>query len=211
MFVEEARWIMKTIEHYGPKRPGHVLDAGSSNKKYRTVTQPHIHELIHKPLLDAGHRLYFLDMKIDEGIDIVVDLTSDRLPAGIFEDQYGLVICCNILEHVRNRTLFIKNLLRFTAKGSLLLLTVPHSYPRHNDPIDTMYRPTVTELLTLVRQFKAVELLKGSELVISDKAYYQRQAGRLLDYVLLRTVRLRARWYFPFLRWRVTCALVRVE
>ena len=202
---------MKAIEHYEPKTPGRVLDIGSSNQEFRTVTQPHIHELIHKPLLDRGHRLYFLDMKIDEGVDIAVDLTSDNLPAKIFGNPYDLVICCNILEHVRDRVLFIRNLLRFTDKGSLLMLTVPRLYPRHNDPIDTMYRPTVLELLGFVRQYKDVELLNGSELVISDKSYYRRKAGRSLDYILMRTLRLRARWWFASLRWRVTCALVRVK
>ena len=70
MFIEEAKWINRTLVESDLESPGIVLDVGSSNMEFRTVIQPHIHELIHKPLIDRGHKLRFLDIKHDEGIDI---------------------------------------------------------------------------------------------------------------------------------------------
>jgi hypothetical protein len=49
MFKEEARWIKTVISKIDFKSPTAVLDVGSSNIEFRTLIQPHIHELIHKP------------------------------------------------------------------------------------------------------------------------------------------------------------------
>jgi hypothetical protein len=42
-----------------------------------------------------------------------------------------------------------RRLLRLLPPGGYLLVTVPHSYPYHEDPFDTMYRPDVAELAAL--------------------------------------------------------------
>ena len=211
MFIEEARWIKGALAESSLEPPGTVLDVGSSNMEFRTVIQPHIHEFIHKPLIDCGYKLRFLDIKSDEGIDIKVDLSSSDLPEGIFNETYDLVICCNILEHVKDRDLFIRNLLRFTRRGTMLMLTVPRLYPKHNDPIDTLYRPSIDELADLIQKYVELDILLGEELVISDKSYYQKKPGRLLDYILMRQQRLYARWYLKPFRWRVTCMLIRIK
>lgn len=211
MFKEEARWINTAIARCGLKPPAMVLDVGASNLQFRTAIQPHIHELIHKPLLKKGFEITFLDIKKDEGVDIQVDLSLPNLPADVFSKTYDLIICCNILEHVRQRALFVQNLLKFSRPGTLLMITVPLVYPKHSDPIDTMYRPTVKELAEFVGSCATCRIIKSEELVIKDKEYYVLKAGRILDYLLLRSPRWLLRWYLKPLRWKVTCALLKVQ
>jgi SAM-dependent methyltransferase len=211
MFKEEARWIRTVISRIDFKPSTAVLDVGASDIEFRTVMQPHIHELIHKPLLARGFDICFLDIKKAEGVDIVIDLTSNDLPDSLFSRTYDLIICCNILEHVRRRDQFIRNLLRFSHPGTHLMITVPLVYPKHNDPIDTMYRPTVKQLTDFIVSFARCKVIKSEELAITEKEYYVLKPGRKLDYLLLRSQRWLLRWYLKPLRWKVTCMLFEVQ
>lgn len=208
MFKEEARWIQSALSGAPIKSESKILEVGASNLEYRTVLQPHIHDFIHKPLLERGCDITFLDRKKDKGVDIELDLCSNSLPDSLFKNTYDLIICCNILEHVIDRGLFINNLLRFSHPGTLLMITVPRVFEKHNDPIDTMYRPTVKELNDFIHSYKNCKVIKSDTLVIADKTYYIRKAGRRLDYVLMRPQRLLARWYVKPWRWKVTCVLL---
>ncbi len=211
MFKEEARWISKVLSEADIKPSATVLDIGASDLKFRTVTQPHIHEFIHKPLLEKGVRLNFLDIKNEAGVDIVADLTSSNLADSQFSKAFDLIICCNILEHVRDRVTFMRNVIRFSHTSSLLMVTVPLVYPKHNDPIDTMYRPTAKQLVEFVRTLTKCHVLKMEELTITDKEYYIEKPGRKLDYLLMREYRALIRWYVKPWRWKVSCALLSIE
>jgi SAM-dependent methyltransferase len=208
MFKEEARWISAAIVNTKIKSPIKVLDVGASNIEFRTVRQPHIHELVHKPLLTRGFAISYLDIKKDKGIDIEVDLSLSDLPAKLFSNTYDLIICCNILEHVSCREVFLRNLLRFSRPGTLLIVTVPLVFPKHNDPIDTMFRPTVKQLTKLIGSHARCKVIESEELSITEKEYYVLKPGRILDYLLLRSPRMLARWYVKPLRWKVTCVLL---
>lgn len=211
MFKEEARWISTAISGVNIKPSAKVLDVGASNLEFRAVIQPHIHELIHEPLLAKGFEISFLDIKKDKGVDIVLDLASNDLPDSLFSNTYDLIICCNILEHVSQREIFIRNMLRFSHPGTLLMVTVPLVYPKHNDPIDTMYRPTVRQLADFIGSYAKCKVIESEELVITDKEYYVLKPGRILDYLLLRSPRSLVRWHVKPWRWKVTCALLAVQ
>jgi len=211
MFKEEARWINTVFSGIGFKSSTAVLDVGASNLEYRTVAQPHINELIHEPLLAKGFKIDFLDIKPHKGVDLVLDLVSDDLPDSTFSNKYDLIICCNILEHVSRRETFLQNLLRFSHQGTLLMVTVPHVFPKHNDPIDTMFRPTVKQLTDLIDSYARCKVIKSEDLAITEKEYYVLNPGRILDYLLLRSQRWLARWYIKPLRWKVTCVLLEVQ
>lgn len=211
MFKEEARWIRRALSQVDLKASATVLDVGASNLEFRTRIQPHIREWVHQPLLAMGCPVRCLDIKHDAGVDIVADLASADVPDAIFSTTYDLIICCNILEHVRQRELFIGNLLRFAHCGTLLLVTVPRVYPKHNDPIDTMYRPTVHQLTEFVDSYAKCTTIASEDLIINEKEYYVLKPGRKLDYLLARSARMLARWYMKPLRWRVTCALLEIK
>ena len=211
MFKEEARWLNAAIGGVDISPSTTVLDIGASNLEYRTVIQPHIHEFIHKPILDRGADIKFMDIKNDLGVDIVIDLTLDDLPDHMFSKKFDVIICCNILEHVRKRDVFIRNLLRFSRPGTLLVVTVPLVFPKHADPIDTMYRPTADQLIDFIRAYTKCKVISSNELVITEREYYVLKPGRILDYLLLRSFRSLARWYIKPLRWKVACALLEIQ
>ncbi|NOT10831.1 MAG: hypothetical protein HOP23_03190 [Methylococcaceae bacterium] len=210
MFTEEALWIKSVLDEVAIDSATKILDVGASDIEYRTSTQPHINENIHKPLLEKGATFSFLDIKDHEGVDIVMDLAAKDLPDDLFKVTYDLIICCNILEHIVERNVFMQNLLRFTHPGTLLMVTVPLVYPKHNDPIDTMFRPTVRELVNFIGSYVKYKIIKSNEIEITEKAYYVFKPGRILDYLLLRSPRWLIRWYIKPLRWKQTCVLLEV-
>ncbi|MBL8202137.1 MAG: hypothetical protein JNK40_14305 [Chromatiales bacterium] len=210
MFVEEAAWIAARLAALDLPPGTRVLDIGSSTLEYRTVRQPHITELVHKPLLARGCTIDCADLKEGEGVDLVVDLSRPGLPASVFARPYDLVICSNILEHVVDRGTFIGNVLRFCAAGGALLCTVPRTFPHHADPIDTMYRPTADELARFILERAAGRVEAAGILRIDDWSYYDYRPGRILDYLLARSLRMRLRWHLVPLRWKVSCVLLRI-
>ena len=67
------------------------------------------------------------------------------------------VLCCNMFEHVDDRYKFASICDEVLSPGGYLLITVPHSYPYHLDPIDTMFRPSVDEIAKLFPYYELVE------------------------------------------------------
>lgn len=210
MFVEEAEWIRARLAELPLPAGARVLDIGSSTLEYRTVHQPHISELIHRPLLSRGCRLTCGDLKQGDGVDLVVDLSRRDLPASTFAEPYDLVICSNILEHIEDRKTFIANVLRFCATPGFLLCTVPRTFPYHADPIDTMYRPSTGELAGFILAHAPGSIVANDEVRIDERAYYDFRPGRILDYLLARSLRMRLRWYVVPLRWKVSCVLMKI-
>jgi SAM-dependent methyltransferase len=211
VFVEEAHWVRRQLEALPLAAGARVLDIGSSTLEYRTVQQPHITQLVHRPLLDRGCTITCADIKPAAGVDLVIDLSRPDLPDATFAAPYDLVICSNILEHVVDRALFVRNVLRFCARGGHFLCTVPHRFPYHADPLDTMYRPTAEELARAILEHRSGDIRVAGTVRIDDRSYYDFRPGRILDHLLARRVRMRARWHVPALRWQVACVLVRID
>lgn len=209
MFIEEAHWIRSRLAAASLPPGARVLDLGSSTLRYRTVLQPHITELVHEPLRGRGCRLTCADIKDGDGIDLVIDLSRKDLPDAVFARPYDLVICSNILEHVADRATFMRNVLRFCASPGLLLCTVPRTFPYHADPIDTMYRPSAAQLAAFIGQTANVAVQDEDVVGIDDPSYYEFTPGRILDHLLLRSLRMRVRGSIPLLHWKVSCVLLR--
>ena len=70
---------------------------------------------------------------------------SPRLGTG----RFRALLCCNVLEHVRDPGEFARRCGTLVMSGGVLAVTVPRSYPHHSDPIDTLYRPTPEEAAAL--------------------------------------------------------------
>lgn len=211
MFIQEAQWIQSILEGVELEQGMQVLDIGSSSLEFRTIIQPHIHRYIHEPLIEKGVQITTLDTKQAEGVDLVMDLTQPNLVEKTFDKKFDLVICCNILEHVEDRRVFLENVLKYCRPHGQLLLTVPRQYPKHNDPIDTMYRPTPRELEKFVASMSTAEVLQSEVLSISDRQYYPTEILRKKDYLTLKPIRMWVSWFFPPLRWKVTCMLLKIQ
>jgi SAM-dependent methyltransferase len=89
------------------------------------------------------------DIKSAPGVDLVGDLADEEFLERLTREEFKSVLCSNLLEHVPNRARIARTLASVVVKGGLLLVSGPHRYPYHPDPIDTMFRPSVEELAGL--------------------------------------------------------------
>ena len=185
----EAAWLQDELSRYNLGRSSRVLNVGSSTAYFRTVEQPWIDECVFAPLRDRGVEIVHLDLKPAAGVDVVGDLTDPGFRAIALSGHWDVVLCSNLLEHVPERTGLCRALEEFAASiNARLLVTCPHDFPYHPDPIDTMYRPDVDELAAA---FPGLRLLNGAivraELHWSYWAHYMRLEGK---HPRIETVRL---------------------
>jgi SAM-dependent methyltransferase len=151
MFREESLWLNDLFAKEPLEQGAKVLDIGSSTEYFRRVEQPYIDYHVFRPLRKRGVEAVHVDVKEADGVDLVVDLTVPDLGSTLDSLPRGdIVLCSNLLEHVTDRELVVGRLRDLTASGGLLVVTVPHVYPYHPDPIDTLFRPTDAELAALV-------------------------------------------------------------
>jgi SAM-dependent methyltransferase len=213
MFLEEAHWIRTAIAGLALKSGSKVADVGSSDLFYRTRIQPHVHENIYAPLLKQSVQVISCDAKQELGVDMVVDLADrESLLGHRFDMTFDLVLCANMLEHVRDRELAIAHLVSLLRPRGYLLLTVPHTYFYHEDPIDTMYRPTPDSLANLVKQKTPCVVIKECILPITQRQYYLMPVypNILLHNLPFFAYRVAWRWLIPRFRWKVTCLLLQM-
>lgn len=193
MFKEESLWIKENLDSLDASPFKDVLDVGSSTKEFRTEIQPYIYENVFKPLKSKGLSVYYMDKKDKEGINYVVDVES--INAKQIGKIFDLVICCSLLEHVKNPNKVCSFLTDLTKKRGFLLVTVPNRYRYHNDPIDTGFRPSIKKLISL---FPEMEIIKKEVVHIKDKEKYKLSSiSEVIKYII------------PALNWKVNCLLMR--
>lgn len=149
MRISEAAYIGARLGEIPVEQLSPVLNLGSSNETFRTHTHPHVDREIFFPLVERGARVIHADLKADRGVDIVGDIYD----AGFQEQCRRLhpktVVCCNILEHVVDPAAFARIVLSLVPGDGYIVVSVPHSYPFHADPIDTLFRPSTSEIVDL--------------------------------------------------------------
>lgn len=147
MFPAEAEKLCALLAGRDDVSP--LLNLGSSTGDFRLVTKPHIEASLFAPLRRAGVEVVHCDIKQDEGVDLVGDVTDPAFADMLAARHFRAVLLANLLEHVRDRTAIASACERIAGPGGLILATVPQSYPFHADPIDTGYRPSPQELAAL--------------------------------------------------------------
>jgi SAM-dependent methyltransferase len=151
---EEAVWLGEALADVGAGRV--VLDVGSSTEAFRRLEQPHIDFHVMRPLRQRGARIVHVDRKDAEGVDVVHDVTGTQpLPAEL-RASGDVVLCANMFEHVLDRPALARRLEELVAPEGRLVVTVPKLYPFHEDPIDTMFRPSPAEVSALFPRFTPV-------------------------------------------------------
>ncbi len=171
MFREEAIWVEKALSKIAPLSSNNlVANLGSSTAYFRETIQPHIHQHIILPLKQNGWNVINVDLKEEDGVDVVADVTKSNFSSLV--EQSALTICTNMLEHVEDISMVINNLKKVTIKKGYILLTVPYKYKKHLDPIDNMFRPTPDEIASLF-PVNEIEVIDKVIIYIYDKEYYQ--------------------------------------
>ncbi|MFH1776942.1 MAG: methyltransferase domain-containing protein [Candidatus Omnitrophota bacterium] len=192
MHQEESIWINQTLKEVDMAFIKEALDVGSSTKQFRTQIQPYIDKYVFKLLRDNGISIRYLDKKDTEGVDYVCDI--ENITAAKLDKQFDLVICCSLLEHVKNPEKVCALLVDLVSDGGYLLVSVPKVYRYHPDPIDTMFRPTLEELIGM---FHGIRIIKKDTINIKDKNKYKRdRVTELVRYLLS-----------PF-NWKIHCLLM---
>ncbi len=182
-----------------------VLDVGSSTAQFRQVAQPHIESNVLYPLRQRGCQIYHLDSKQGDGVDIVCDIDDPGVdPIEFIGMRFDLVICANMLEHVLDVKHLARVVVSLVNDAGYLIVTVPWSYRKHPDPIDTMFRPSPRELVDLFCSLEPSIVTVSSKVVeINHKMYYQLCKSRYP----LWGYRDWIRYLIPWARWKVSCVL----
>jgi hypothetical protein len=149
MLIEEARWLSAQLEALELRDVFPMCNIGSSTEHFRCIEQPYIDEYLFKPIRARQFEVIHVDTKAAKGVDMVGDLTDPGFMRALSKLRIKSVMCCNLLEHVTDRQLVCGVLQSLVPPGGYLFVTVPYRFPYHEDPIDTMFRPTIDELATL--------------------------------------------------------------
>lgn len=175
MLEAEAQWLAQRLAAIPDDELGTVLNVGSSTLLFRTEVQPFIDARVFAPLRARGVAIVHLDIRADAGVDLVGDLSDPgggpALRAAIAARGVRTLVCSNLLEHVVDRAAFCRQLEELLPPGGRLLLTVPHGYPHHPDPIDTGYRPLPADIRA---DFPALQV-DSSELLSCGGLWRNRQ------------------------------------
>ena len=189
MFAAEAAWLADRLAAFPAAELTPLLNIGSSTREFREREQPWIAERLLHPLERRGVEIVHLDCRDGPGIDLRADILDDADFARVGTAAYRSLLCCNLLEHVVDAGEFARRCTALVRPGGLIVASVPRSYPRHGDPIDTLYRPTPEALAAL---FPGMQCLAAA--VIDAGESYLDAVGRR-PWLLLRHA---ARLPFPF-------------
>jgi hypothetical protein len=185
MMAVEARWIADQLAAL--TSAGHdigpVLSIGSGSAPYRKRRQPWIDEAIYDPLAARGVTVIHHEMEQLPGVDVVGDLTDPAFLATLVGMGVRSVLCCNVLEHLSDRRPLELALGELLPVGGHAVVTVPHRFPYHADPIDTMYRPDLAELSAELTADGAFELVAGEVIGCESLFGYWWSAPAKLDKV----------------------------
>ncbi|HEY4265749.1 MAG TPA: hypothetical protein VGM72_10555, partial [Micropepsaceae bacterium] len=102
MFETEAAWLEMLLRERTPDDLSPLLNVGSSTSDFREVAQPWAERRLFAPLRARGVQIIHLDTREGHGIDIKADILSDADLPRIRSFKPRSILCCNILEHVRD-------------------------------------------------------------------------------------------------------------
>jgi len=165
MLLNEAKRIGELLSTLGNESISTILNIGSSTFEFRENIQPWINEFIFNVLNEQGVSVMHSDIKSGNGVDLVGDLSDPDFQNKLKNYNFNLIICANLLEHVINKEEVCELLERIVDINGYILLTVPHKYPYHPDPIDTKFRPSPAELSSL---FRKTEIVNAEVLVCGN-------------------------------------------
>lgn len=196
MFKQEARWIFRQIAALPAGEVSPMLNLGSSTRQFREIEQPWTERELFGPLRDRGVQVIHVDIREGDGIDLRADILEDGDLPRLKAFAAKSILCCNILEHVAEPKLLANRCSAVLKSGGIIFATVPYSYPHHRDPIDTMYRPSPSELSAL---FAPAKMLCGEILDVGES--YRGQV-RQRPWILLRHLLRAPVPFLGFEKWK---------
>jgi len=136
MLINEAILLCTLLDRIAPKS---ILDIGSSSRAGREIIQPHI---------GAAFRGFNVTWTDADGFGDTIACDITKLETVRDLPWCDLVTALSVLEHVTDIPSAIRNL-RGLVKD-WLIVSVPYKYPKHDCPIDNMWRPDAEELASRI-------------------------------------------------------------
>lgn len=196
MLQAEALWIGEILINL-PTTAFPIANIGSQTARFREHDQPWVNQFVFKPLAAQGKDAIHVDIQEQQGVDVVADVLSPTGSRIIANLEANTLLCSNLLEHVADPIIALKFLANAVPVGGHLIVTGPHAYPHHPDPIDNGFRPSPAEVAAeIVPDFNIL-----TTATIEDGRYgahFVRRHGwsRMLARFLTPFYRPRAWWEF---------------
>ncbi|MBK1632458.1 hypothetical protein CKO31_17265 [Thiohalocapsa halophila] len=149
MLKNEAMWLGRQLAHIPPNQLSPAINLGSGSARFRAAKQPQIGEHLLSPLAERGVDVVHSDLRQEAGVDIAGDIYAETTQERLRQVNAKALFCFNILEHLQDRQGFISVCMSLLSDNGIIGVSVPYSFPFHADPIDTMFRPSPTELAAL--------------------------------------------------------------
>ena len=176
MLEAEAKWFSQEIKKIGYEEICPMCNIGSSTGQFMTEQQPWVHDYIFEPLQVAQCIVRNVDIKPAPGVDIVGDLSDPQFHEELIKYRFKSLFFLNVLEHLSERESICNSLVSMIPLGGFIFASCPRHYPYHPDPIDTMFRPTVNELVSLfkgIRLFSS-NIVRGGNLITNERSIRKR-------------------------------------
>jgi len=143
-----------------------MIELGASTRAF-VETHPHVERDVLDPLAGRGVRIVKTDLVPGPHIDVAGDIHDPAVQARLKGVGAKCILCCNILEHVKDPGALARACDDILTPGGLIVISVPLSYPLHLDPIDTRYRPRPEEV---ARLFPGYDVLVAETIVSGTAA-----------------------------------------
>lgn len=159
---------------------GPILEVGA--KFYNPKTSMNYRSL-------AGSERYVgIDMEEGPNVDAVIDFTKDfREIESQIGSNFQTVICCSVMEHVRDIYAFSANITKILKPGGVLFLSVPFTWEHHGYP-DDYWRFTPSAIKFLYPEFEFLEDGASISSSIDGDAMDLKQPDDINDFLLKNRV-----------------------
>jgi SAM-dependent methyltransferase len=202
MRPEEAETLARWVRELRLERGSVCLNIGSSTREFREESQPHVAERFIRPLEQEGIRFIHCDMKDADGVDEVGDILDPDFRSHLKQHGAALLVCSNLLEHLTQPQLFADACADLVKEGGYGIFSVPHSYPYHPDPIDTMLRLSAQQLASMVPGWAVV---RSGEIEAGNYWQDLRATGAGVSRLIRQIGRVALPFYRPH-QWRANAS-----
>lgn len=121
--------LLRSIQAAAPRYAhGKLVDIGCGVKPYETIFQPHVDNYFgvdYKPAVESNY-----------GEQTTADLYADCTATGLADCSFDTLLSTQVMEHVFDTDLYVKECCRLLKKGGMGIFTVPMSWRCHAEPYD---------------------------------------------------------------------------
>jgi SAM-dependent methyltransferase len=130
---------------------GKLIDIGCGTKPYETIFKPNIDSYFGVDFAPSSESNY--------GDLTRADLYVDCTATGLDKESFDTLLSTQVIEHIYNTDMFVKECYRLLRKGGVGIFTIPMSWRSHAEPFD-YYRFTKYSLDKIFTEngFRIIEL-----------------------------------------------------